>query len=170
MFPSLLARRASFRIIGVGLLVGSCTEGNRPPKPAPSDSVVSVAPAPAPPRAAPHGGTLVSLGAGAPTLEFVYEPSIGKLTLFLLDSAAANPIRLPERTIAVTVQIPGRADPVPVTLLGVASDLSGETEDNTSVFAGREDVLRGLPRLAGQIPDLTVGGVRKTALPFSVTP
>ena len=54
---------------------------------------------------APHGGTVLKLGATA-SLEFVHDPSSGLLTAYVLDGASTKTIRIPAKAIDMQVTLP----------------------------------------------------------------
>jgi hypothetical protein len=110
---------------------------------------------------APHRGTLVELGEHFAHVELVLGEG-GKLTAYVLDGEAENPIRLAQKEIVL--QVEGRGpdvkDPSPgmVALRAVASPLTGESAGDTSEFAGQSDLLKGIDHFSGTIHLISVKG------------
>jgi len=105
---------------------------------------------------APHGGTLVELGAHQFALEFVRDAAAGTLTLYVLDAHAENFVRLPAKAIAVVVDVKGRTEKL--SLAAVANELSGETVGDTSQFTATADWLKRDGEFAGRIAALEIRG------------
>ena len=108
-------------------------------------------------HAAPHGGTLVVFGDEFVHLELVLDPATGALTAYVLDGEAERGVTIRQPSLGVDVQ-PEAGGLFRVVLAPVASVLTGETQGNTSQFAGRSDRLKGLSRFRGEIRRLEVKG------------
>ena len=109
---------------------------------------------------APHKGTLVELGEEFAHLELVLDPATGKLTGYLLDGEAENPVRTNNQMITIRVtRVTGSATtrpaPFSVDLKPVANALSGETVGNTSQFEGQSADLIGVTNFDGQVAAVT---------------
>lgn len=155
--------RRTFVIVAACVgLAAACGSGQRQ----------SVAQAAAPPTEhehhAPHGGTLVELGDEFAHVELVFDRSDSRLTAYVLDGEAEQPIRLTDRAIDIFIEnVPGLGNRT-IGLAGVADVLTGETERNTSQYTVTVLAFKQVPLLAGRIPSLTVRGQRFQDLRFQV--
>jgi len=114
---------------------------------------------------APHGGTLVELGEHQFALEFVRDAEAGTLTLYVLDAHAENFVRLPAKSVELSLDVKGRAEKL--TLAAVANELSGETVGDTSQFAAQADWLKRDGEFAGKIAALEIRGTVFKAVAFT---
>lgn len=105
---------------------------------------------------APHGGTLVEVGEHQFALEFVRDAAAGTLTLYVLDAHAEDFVRLPAKSIEVTVDVKGRTEKL--SLAAIANELSGETVGDTSQFTATADWLKRDGEFAGKIAALEIRG------------
>lgn len=103
---------------------------------------------------APHGGTLQVLGEEFAHVEIVFDPKSGRLTAFVLDGEAENPVRIAQPALDLTVG--GET----IELRAVASPLTGETVGDTSEFEGASERLRGAARFDGVLRTITARGAR----------
>jgi hypothetical protein len=105
---------------------------------------------------APHGGTLLRLGNEYAHLELVLDSSQGQLTLYVLDGEAENAVRLggPIKLLVETE----KDQKTELVLSPVADELTGETVDDTSRFAGRSEVLVGVTEFVGKFESIPVKG------------
>ena len=92
---------------------------------------------------APHGGTLVVFGDEFAHIELVLDQTTGKLTGYVLDGEAENSVRLSQKTIELKIHREDIESDFSLQLSGVANVLTGETEGDTSQFAGQSDALQG---------------------------
>ena len=102
---------------------------------------------------APHGGTLVEVGAHAFNLEFVRDPS-GKLSAYVLDGHAENFVRLKAPSFDLVLTAPEART---VTFRAVANPATGETIGDTSQFDAADAPKAGTP-LQGKVPSLEIRG------------
>ncbi len=112
---------------------------------------------------APHGGTLVVFGDEFAHLELVLDPEEGKLTAYLLDGEAENPIRIKQRYIELKISIDEPSNQkvglnFPVRLKAVANALTGETEGDTSQFTGQSDQYKGVTNFEAVVAEIVVKG------------
>lgn len=107
---------------------------------------------------APHGGTLVELGDHTYALEFVHDASAGTLTVYVLDAHAENFIRLPDRSLEITVKPADAAEPSRLTLQAVANRATGETVGDTSQFTATSDLLKTAHPLEIGLPSIAIRG------------
>ncbi len=196
------ALRRSVRVVGVAavLLMLSGCDSRPPTRSAPAADTSSAAPAAsgapqaaeslsagekAPTRptadadtqahvhAAPRGGTLVELGDHEANVELLLDASAGRLTAYLLDAHAENPIResaaaLHCRVTSVRDAAGQRAVDWELALLPIANVLTGETVGSTSEFAAQDDRLRGLHTATGLFDKLHVRGGDYREVSFTV--
>jgi hypothetical protein len=106
---------------------------------------------------APHGGTLVAFGDEFAHLELILDPETGEMTAYVLDGAAERGVSVQQPSLGIDVR-PEAGARFAVALAAVENVLTGETQGNTSQFAGRSDRLKGLLRFRGEIRRLTVKG------------
>ena len=109
---------------------------------------------------APHGGTLVVLGAEFAHLELVLDARAGKLKAYVLDGEAEKFMRIQQKQIDLRLRPEDKKEEsVVVTLKAVPNVLTGEKEGNTSQFEGEAVALRGATRFSGVIAALAAQGV-----------
>jgi hypothetical protein len=107
---------------------------------------------------APHGGTLVVLGDEFAHIEFVLDAEEGKLTAYILDAEAENPIRLSQGQIDMDVTSDSFPESHRLLLLPVANELTGETVGDSSQFEASAPYFKGLSQFYGGIAEITVRG------------
>ena len=96
---------------------------------------------------APHGGTLVELGEHAYSVELVRDTAAGRLTAFVFDGHAENPVRIKSPTLEIIAMPDGIY--TPVSLKAVANSITGETVGDTSQFEVQADWLKTAGDFAG---------------------
>jgi hypothetical protein len=126
-------------------------------------------PEPAPPPARhehhpPHGGTAVVLGPELYHLEFVLDPAAGRLQAYVLDGELETFIRVPQRSLELTVTLPGPSRPLVMT--AVASPATGETAGDTALFEAQADWLRGATAFDATLRQVTIRGTSFTDVAF----
>ncbi|MEM7165793.1 MAG: hypothetical protein AAF581_10030 [Planctomycetota bacterium] len=114
---------------------------------------------------APHGGTLVVLGDEFAHLEFLLEEKTGKLRMYALGAHAEKGVPLNHGELPL--QIKTAAATLEVRLEGVASQLTGESRDNTSVFQATAAGLIGVAEFEVTIPRIKIRGTEFTGVSFS---
>jgi hypothetical protein len=112
---------------------------------------------------APHGGTLVVFGDEFAHLELVLDPEEGKLTAYVLDGEAENPVRIKQEYIELKISIKGpdnrKGGPnFPLKLKAVANPLTGETEGDTSQFTGQSEHLKDVTNFEAVVIEVVVKG------------
>ena len=117
---------------------------------------------------APHGGSVVALGAAA-HLEFVHDPATGLLTAYVLDKAGTAVMRIPAKSIAVEVT-PAGGKPVALSLASTANGLTGDTVGNSSQFGGANPALKGVTMFEGVVKDAMVAGESFKDVAFTYPP
>ncbi len=117
---------------------------------------------------APHGGSVVALGAAA-HLEFVHDPSTGLLTAYVLDKAGTAVMRFPAKSIAAGAT-PAGGKPVAVSLASTANGLTGDTVGNSSQFGGTSPALKGVTVFEGVVKDAMVAGESFKDVKFTYPP
>ena len=116
---------------------------------------------------APHGGTLVVLGEEFAHLEFVLDAGTAKLTAYVLDGEAENPVRLAQNTIELKGHRQDTGADFTLNLNGVANVLTGETEGDTSEFVGQSEALKGAAAFQAELVSITVKGQTFTDIDFA---
>lgn len=114
---------------------------------------------------APHGGTLVVLGDEFAHLELVLDAETGKLTAYVLDGEAENPIRLEQEEIEMKIGAGGK-DYLALKLKAVPSVLTGETAGDSSEFSVQSDRLKGIERFGAVITSITIKGKKFEGVEF----
>lgn len=104
----------------------------------------------------PHKGTLVEFGEEFAHLELVLDPKSGKLTGYLLDGEAENPVRIQQSSILLKLNKNGK--PLSLNLKAVANPLTGEVKGDTSEFAAVSMKLKGVPQFSGTVVLIKVKG------------
>src|SRR5262249_41345089 len=110
---------------------------------------------------APHGGALVELGDEAAHVELVLDAATGKLTAYVLDGEAENPVRIAQESLRFSLS---DGD---VELKAVANPLTGERVGDTSQFEGTSDKLKGAKSFRGVLTTITARGVKFDAAPVA---
>ena len=105
----------------------------------------------------PHKGTLVVFGEDFCHVELVFDPASGKLSGFVLDGEAENPVRIVQKTIRMKLKINEKQ--VSIVLNAAANPLTGETVGDTSEFSAVITGLKGLSRFSGTIVYANIKGV-----------
>jgi hypothetical protein len=104
----------------------------------------------------PHNGALVEFGEEFAHLELVLDPVSGKLTGYVLDGEAENPVRIRQSSIRLKLNIDGK--PLSLDLKAVTNPLTGETKGDTSEFSAVSMKLKGLSRFSGIVALIKVKG------------
>jgi hypothetical protein len=113
----------------------------------------------------PHGGTAVVLGDEMYHLEFVRDPTEGKLDAYVFDGEMENFIRIPALTIELRVSVVGA--PATLVLQGVANPMTGETAGDTSQFSAQADWLKVTPAFDAVLRSITIRGTTFTDVKFN---
>ncbi len=99
---------------------------------------------------APHGGLLVELGEEEfAHVELLLEPEDGALTAWILDGHVERAVRSAQASLDVELYCEGAE--LSLSLLPVASALTGETVGDTSEFHVADERLGSRPELEGRI-------------------
>lgn len=114
---------------------------------------------------APHGGTVVVLGDEAFHLEFVLDQEAGQLTMWILDGHLENFVRVAAPSLRLRATIGSASHDLE--LAAVASQATGETVGDASMFAGRADWLKTTPEFAAVIPEVSIRSTRFTNVAFA---
>jgi len=115
---------------------------------------------------APHGGTLVEVGAHQFNVELSLDATTGTLTAWLLDAHAENFVRSAAPGLEAVVQVAGESRPL--TLLPVANPATGETVGDTSQFEATAAWLRDQTGLRGNFRQLDFRGAVFSNVAFTV--
>ena len=120
---------------------------------------------------APRGGTLVAVGDGSVSVEFLLDAETGNVSAWVMDGCAENPVRVEQKELVLKIHTgDGNADTteeaVELRLAAVANVLTGETIGDTSEFRGQSDHLIGKERFRGELAGLTAKGHDFDAVTF----
>ncbi len=107
---------------------------------------------------APHGGVLVELGDHFAFLEFVLDEEAGSLTVYVLDGAAEQAVRVSQETIGLVFEAPGTLAGTSLELKARANVLTGETAGDSSQFVVTHESLKGVKAFAGTVVLIAVRG------------
>ncbi|MGI8905285.1 MAG: hypothetical protein ACR2IE_02205 [Candidatus Sumerlaeaceae bacterium] len=108
---------------------------------------------------APHGGKLVVLADEFVNLELVIDHDAGKLTGYVLDDHAENPVRISQKEILLDLNsIRGKSTTATLALKAVDNALTGERVGSTSEFSGPLSVLKGAKQFKGTIREVSAKG------------
>jgi len=113
----------------------------------------------------PHGGTPVVLGNEEHHLEFVLDNQTGIMDAYVLDGEMENFVRIAAESFEVTAKLPDRQEVL--TFKAVASNATGETVGDTSMFEARADWLKRTNSFDGVLKQLTVQGTSYTNVAFN---
>ena len=91
-------------------------------------------------------------------VELVLEKATGKLTGYVLDGEAKKPVRLSQGAIELKIDRLNSGHTVALQLIAVANVLTGETQGDTSHFAGQSDELIGATEFHAEIVSIVVKG------------
>jgi hypothetical protein len=164
----------------VAALSVACGGGSQPAAPAsaPAAAPAEKKPAPAepaasaePPSAAehggvpkdpnerpetPHGGSMVALADKSMQLEVVFDPSSGKLGVYLNGPDGHTPVKLKSPGLQASVTPDGGA-PVQATLAAVADPAAGNTAGDSSQFDATVAGLKGVSKFGAVVRGLPQG-------------
>lgn len=107
---------------------------------------------------APHKGTLVEFGKEYAHLELVIDAATGKVSGYVLDGEAENPVRVKQESIEIVVVKADKSPDFTVTLKQQTNALSGEKAGDSSEFAGESEKLKGLKDFDAKVVKITVKG------------
>ncbi|MGD0566156.1 MAG: hypothetical protein ABSA34_02355 [Candidatus Goldiibacteriota bacterium] len=114
---------------------------------------------------APHSGVLVECGEEFAHIELLNDPESGKLTAYVLDGEAENPVRLRQGSIKLKIKAGGKD--ILLALKAVANPLTGETVGDTSEFSAVSEKLKGTAGFTGQVTLIKINGETFRNLAFS---
>lgn len=111
---------------------------------------------------APHKGALVVLGEEFAHVEMVLDEAAGKLTAYVLDGEAENPVRLKQPELVIKATLPGKdgakGEVLTLALKAQASALTGETIGDASEFSVQDDKLKGIKSFDGELTAIDARG------------
>jgi len=113
---------------------------------------------------APHGGTLVEIGAHQFNVEFVHDEESGKLSAYTLDAHAENFLRTAMASFDVVISAGGEVRTVTFTPVGNVS--TGEKAGDTSQYDATDAWLKDKHAFAGIIGKIDFRGTVFTDVPF----
>jgi hypothetical protein len=106
---------------------------------------------------APHNGVLVECGEEFAHLELLADPEVGRLTGYVLDGEAEEPVRLKQGSIRIELNVGGKK--ISLALKAVESPLTGEVKGDTSEFSAASEKLKGVSAFSGTVALIKVKGV-----------
>lgn len=126
---------------------------------------------------APHGGSLQVLGEEFAHIELVLDSGTGRLSAFILDGEAEEPVRISQKALRIHLFVidvtlshdrpavqkvghPQASRKLDLVLKAVANDLTGESVGDTSQFEAADRRLKGVSAFSGTLADVTVRGTR----------
>ena len=147
-------------VFGLTLAVSACGGGSGAP---------AAGLATAHEHTAPHNGQPVALGEEFAHVELVLDRNAGRLTAYVLDGEAEQPVRVAQPALTLFCPVsPGTAD-WSLHLMAVPSVLTGERSGDTSEFAASGAELRVIQRLDCRLLRLTVRGEQFHDVRFTAT-
>jgi hypothetical protein len=114
---------------------------------------------------APHAGTLAEFGGDFGHFEVVLDSASGRLTCYVLDGEAENPVRVAEQSISLRIKSGGSS--FTLRMEAVGNKLTGETAGDTSQFEGQSDGLRGLKEFDAVIENFVFKGKTFSGVAFN---
>lgn len=119
-------------------------------------------------HAAPRGGTLIVLAEEFLNMELVLDAAEGKLSAYILDDHAENPVRIAQKEIAIDLSSPkGKSTTATLLLKAVENPLTGEKVGNTSEFAAPVSQLKGAKQFKGTVREIIARGSKLKNVPVS---
>lgn len=107
---------------------------------------------------APHGGSLVELGDELAHVELVLDPSLGRITAYVLDGEAEQPVRIAQPALVLAFDAPASLAGRRLELKPRASVLTGERPGDASEFAVADEGLRDHGQVSGRLVEIAVRG------------
>jgi len=156
-------------LIALGLLPLAGCSGESSQAPPTAGTGAAAASGAAAAKKATHGGTLVPLGndtIGETTaqLEFVLDPDAGRLTMYILDAAAAKPLSTWQKDVDIMVQLMTDDGSAPQDAQPFKLTLKGATPSDVTEMSGQSDELKGARKFEGTFKIFLIG-----QMPFNGT-
>lgn len=107
---------------------------------------------------APHGGTLIVLGAHTAHLELLLDPGEGRLTVYLLDADAAHPYALRGEEMIWQIRRSAKDPWTPLVMKAVDDPEVGPVPGLANKFEGCLHLLRGATGFEFRTPRLHLAG------------
>ena len=114
----------------------------------------------------PHGGTGVVLGDEEYHLEFVFDSTPGKIHAYILSAHMEDFVRVSAGAFVVIAKLPGREETL--AFKGIASNATGETISDTSLFEAQADWLKTNKNFDAVLKELTIKGRRYEDVAFNL--
>lgn len=118
----------------------------------------------------PHGGALVALPGDAAHLEVVLDAETGKLTAYVLDGEAKEPVSVKHESLTIAFTLPkseDKKDEIPeqstITLTAVDAADDGTAKE----FAGQSDDLKNAKEFDAALTAISVGGKEHKGISFN---
>lgn len=113
----------------------------------------------------PHGGTSVVLGDEEYHLEFVFDSAPGKIQAYILSAHMENFVRVSAGSFVVSAKLRDREERL--AFKGIASNATGETIGDTSLFEAQADWLKTNKNFDAVLKELTIKGRRYENVAFN---
>jgi hypothetical protein len=112
-----------------------------------------------------HGGTAVELGKEEYHLELVLDASTGKMQAYVMDGELENFVRIAAESIEVLAKLPGKEETL--VFKAVASNATGETVGNTSLFETQADWLKSTREFDAVLKSIVIKSSKYENVPFN---
>ena len=109
-------------------------------------------------HSAPHGGTLVEIGAHQANLECLLDTKTGTLQVYILGPHAERAVRLTVTEIPIEVRLADAEEALLVSLTAQRDELSQYTVGNTALFAWQDERLKNVQQMELLVPSVTIFG------------
>lgn len=117
---------------------------------------------------APHGGTLVEIGAHQANLECLLDVEAGTLQVYILGPHAERAVRLAVTEIPIELRLADVAEPLRVSLMAQSDELSQYTVGNTALFSYQDERLKNITQFELFVPSVTIFGETFTDISVSL--
>jgi len=104
------------------------------------------------PTVGPHGGSLIELGKEDYHAELVHDEATATVTIHVLDGAAAKPVPIPAKRLALNLRAAGK----PRQFFLAAAPQAGDPEGTSSAFTATDEQLCAALHAAGASGRLNV--------------
>ena len=115
----------------------------------------------------PHGGAMVALADKSAHLEVVFDPTVGRLAIYLYGADGHTPMRLKTDGLQVSVTPDGGGAAVQATLATVADD-AGNKPGDSSIFGATVAKLKGVSKFKATVRGLPNGAEVSFSFPILI--
>ena len=114
----------------------------------------------------PHGGAMVPLADKSAHLEVVFDPTVGRLAIYLYDADGHTPMKLKTHGLEASITPDGGGAPVQATLATVADDAAGNKVGDSSQFGATVAKLKGIAKFNAIVRGLPNGAEARFSFPM----